>query len=125
MILSALWGGGQLEPQNSGLCGHRPIRDQTANELAEDDESDERPSLIPSILALTCCYEVLQLQLYLKGGCPIYYAVPEDILEARRPALVDGGKATGDYWDEMCTFLREQSSGQVARSGESAEAMST
>jgi hypothetical protein len=51
---------------------------------------------------------VLQLQLYLRAGCPIYYAVPEGIPKADMPRSCAAGKSTGDFWSEISTFLREK-----------------
>jgi hypothetical protein len=103
-----VWGGGQPEPENSGLPEHKSIRSQTATGPTEGDESDERSLLVPSIHALGRCYEVLQLQLYLRAGCPIYYAVPEDILKAEILRSCAKEKSTEECWDAMCTFLREK-----------------
>ncbi|RZF25540.1 hypothetical protein EVC45_32715 [Paraburkholderia sp. UYCP14C] len=103
-----LWGGGQPEPRNSGLPEHPSIRSQTATGPTEGDESDERSLLVPSIHALGRCYEVLQLQLYLRAGYPIYYAVPEDILKTEILRSCAAGKSTEQCWEEMCTFLRDK-----------------
>ncbi|WP_254906002.1 hypothetical protein [Paraburkholderia youngii] len=64
--------------------------------------------LVPSIHALGRCYEVLQLQLYLRAGYPIYYAVPEDILKAEILRSCAKGKSAEQCWEEMCTFLRDK-----------------
>ncbi|MGF6741695.1 hypothetical protein [Paraburkholderia atlantica] len=103
-----LWGGGQPEPENAGLPEHPSIRSQTATGPSEGDESDERSLLVPSIHALGRCYEVLQLQLYLRAGYPIYYAVPEDILKAEILRSCAAGKSTEVCWEEMCAFLRDK-----------------
>ncbi|WP_429446905.1 hypothetical protein [Paraburkholderia sp. WC7.3g] len=51
---------------------------------------------------------MLQLQLYLRAGYPIYYAVPEDILRAEILRSCAAGKSTEDCWEDMCVFLREK-----------------
>ncbi|MDH6152890.1 MULTISPECIES: hypothetical protein [Paraburkholderia] len=81
---------------------------QTATGPTEGDESDERSLLVPSIHALGRCYEVLQLQLYLRAGYPIYYAVPEAILKTEILRSCAAGKSTEECWEEMCTFLRDK-----------------
>ncbi|WP_429440358.1 hypothetical protein [Paraburkholderia youngii] len=51
---------------------------------------------------------MLQLQLYLRSGYPIYYAVPEDILKAEILRSCAKGKSAEQCWEEMCTFLRDK-----------------